>query len=105
MKYFYAERNKEVITAGTPISLALGTSYDSRITEIEVMNNYNDSTIFVVGEKSTVDAQSSPIIGKVIKAGDSVKFPVAGFSVKLYIDSSSSTVYATVHYYADGVKL
>jgi hypothetical protein len=81
-----AEGEVTVTTAGTPVALPSNTSAKA----VLVTNNNLDGTICAVGLNATVDANSTPNIGRVLNALDSTVVYVNENSNEVYVDSSVS---------------
>lgn len=81
-----AEGEVTVVTAGTPVAVAANANAKA----VLIMNNNEDGTIAACGLQATVDALSTPRIGRVLGAGDSTPIGVLANSNEVYVDSTIS---------------
>lgn len=86
------ESEVTVTTAGTPVAAPANASARA----VMVINNNVDGKKIVVGLQATVDALSTPPIGRVLNAYDATIVHVQANSNEVYIDSSVSSKKATV---------
>lgn len=81
-----AEGEVTVVTAGTPVAVPANANAKA----VCVFNNNEDGTICAAGLAASVDALSTPRIGRILYAGDGTKFDVASNSNEVYVDSTVS---------------
>ena len=82
-----AEGEVTVATAGTPVAIPSNTSAKA----VLITNNNVDGTSCAIGLNATVDALSSPQIGRVLNAYDTTIVYVASNSNEVYVDSTTSS--------------
>lgn len=81
-----AEGEVTVTTAGTPVAPPSNASAKA----VLITNNNVDGTLCAVGLAATVDANSTPPIGRVLSAYDSTVVYVSANSNEIYVDSTVS---------------
>jgi len=79
------EGEKTITAAGTPVAIPAHAA-----SAVLVMNNNTDGTVIVVGKADTVDALSTPMVGRILNALDSTLVQVVTSSDEVYVDSSVS---------------
>jgi hypothetical protein len=90
-----SEYELTITTAGTPVALTANTSAQKAV----VCNNNTDTRIVTVGKATTIDALSTPPVGLVLEAGDSVPIPVHYNASELAVDASTSGTKVTIQIY------